>query len=806
VVTDAPARSRPGRRTPLVAALCALLVLGLTGLAGPAFAGTTGHVSGTLTSSAGGPAGILQVTAESADLSQSDQTFTTGPDGTYSFDLPPGPWRICTTGVDVDTTTWHFLPHCSDDDATTEPVEVSADSTTVLDQVLTRATTVSGSLTASSGADLTRAVPVIYARDSSAPEGWSEYPTEGTMTGSTYTVPLVPDGTYRLCFDVDGPAGCLGAGWVSDATDIPVAGAAVTRDVVLPTRGTLAGTVSDAGGPLGYASVTVLRKVTSQDGTVTWVEAASTTTDSDGTWSEPVLPGSYRLELDAGDGEHATEFYPDAPTAGTGTDVPVSAGTTTTRNVVLGAGGSIEGVVNLPAGDDGVEPVQVLEAGTREQVGETWYAVDGDTYEIDGLPAGSYVIAFASEAGTPSYAAAQLYEGGAAVGLSTGQAVTLGPTTLTAGGSVSGSVVDGRGAPLSYLTVAATAPDGSVVSRTSETDEDGGFTVTGLSDGPYRISVDSGDVPGVQYYAGGAALSPSATSATTVRSGSNLVGLRFGSRLGAVASTTAPKAPSGAPTVGQVLTAAPGDWTPAPTGYSYQWLRDGLPIGAPGASPSRTLVTADANHRISVRVIAAKEGYDDGTAVSAQTAPVDPGPLTNVSPPRVSGAAAVGQRLTADAGAWSWLGGYTAAYQWFSGGATVPGATGSAYVVQPGDLGRQVSVAVTVSGGSQSGSAVSAPTAPVAAAAFAVSRGPAVAGRAKVGKRLSARAPVYAPGGAVVTYQWLRNGSPVARATGSTYKLKRGDRGRRISVRVTLTRPGYASVVLTSGGSGKVKR
>lgn len=60
---------------------------------------------------------------------------------------------------------------------------------------------------------------------------------------------------------------------------------------------------------------------------------------------------------------------------------------------------------------------------------------------------------------------------------------------------------------------------------------------------------------------------------------------------------------------GKKLTAHPGKWSPAPTGYTYQWLRDGAPIKGATArtyKPRRS----DAGARISVRVTPVLEGHD----------------------------------------------------------------------------------------------------------------------------------------------------------------------------------------------------
>ncbi|SDL53252.1 hypothetical protein [Arthrobacter sp. ok362] len=65
-----------------------------------------------------------------------------------------------------------------------------------------------------------------------------------------------------------------------------------------------------------------------------------------------------------------------------------------------------------------------------------------------------------------------------------------------------------------------------------------------------------------------------------------------------------------------------------------------------------------------------------------------------------------------------------------------------------------------------------------------------VSATAKVGSVLKAGKQSW-PKGMKVSYRWLRNGSPISGATSSSYKVKRADKGMRVNVRVTGTRPGY---------------
>ncbi|MDT3316754.1 hypothetical protein Q9S71_07935 [Microbacterium sp. KSW4-11] len=75
---------------------------------------------------------------------------------------------------------------------------------------------------------------------------------------------------------------------------------------------------------------------------------------------------------------------------------------------------------------------------------------------------------------------------------------------------------------------------------------------------------------------------------------------------------------------------------------------------------------------------------------------------------------------------------------------------------------------------------------------------PSISGSPRVGKALTAEAGTWAPSGVKVSYQWLRNGKPIAKATSSTYKVVAADAGTSLSVRTTGSKSGYVSVTRTS--------
>jgi hypothetical protein len=87
---------------------------------------------------------------------------------------------------------------------------------------------------------------------------------------------------------------------------------------------------------------------------------------------------------------------------------------------------------------------------------------------------------------------------------------------------------------------------------------------------------------------------------------------------------------------------------------------------------------------------------------------------------------------------------------------------------------------------------------------FAKSPAPAIKGKAKVGKTLRVKAKAWSPTPRL-SYQWLRSGKKIAGATKATYTLRKADLGKRISVKVTAKRAGFATTIRTSAKTAKVK-
>jgi hypothetical protein len=221
---------------------------------------------------------------------------------------------------------------------------------------------------------------------------------------------------------------------------------------------------------------------------------------------------------------------------------------------------------------------------------------------------------------------------------------------------------------------------------------------------------------------------------------------------------------------------------------------------------------------VDLGTIANASGGDGADMGAVELASVAEGNVVvNNAVPTIGGSAMVGSTLS-ETSPGSWMpGGVTFARQWLRNGSAVPGATGTSYLLSAADLGARISLRVTASTpGYTSQSATSAQTSAVASApppppppatgpgTLVTTGTPVIKGRLVVGKKLTAVPPTCVPV-ATVTYQWLRSGKVIGTATKASYKLKRADKGKKISVRVTLSHVDYYTKVITIKHAGRVK-
>ncbi|MBB2891712.1 hypothetical protein [Flexivirga oryzae] len=171
--------------------------------------------------------------------------------------------------------------------------------------------------------------------------------------------------------------------------------------------------------------------------------------------------------------------------------------------------------------------------------------------------------------------------------------------------------------------------------------------------------------------------------------------------------------------------------------------------------------------------------------------------LTATPTPKISGTAKVGSTLKAVPGAWK-PSPVTLSYQWLRNGTAIKGATGASRKVSLADAGKKITVRVT---GRKTGYA----TVSKASAARAIpllkltaTPTPKISGTAKVGSTLKAVPGAWKPSPVTLSYQWLHSGTAIKGATGASHKVTAADAGKKITVRVTGRKTGYATVSKTS--------
>lgn len=262
---------------------------------------------------------------------------------------------------------------------------------------------------------------------------------------------------------------------------------------------------------------------------------------------------------------------------------------------------------------------------------------------------------------------------------------------------------------------------------------------------------------------------------------------------------------SGRAHVGQTLTANGGTFTPAADSVSYQWLRNGEPVGT---GPTYALSWVDFTKNISVVATGRKAGFGEAVSPSTSTSGIK-GPLfTIIGDTTLEGTPAVGSTLRVGLPTISPTP-TTISYEWYRAGDRIAGADSREYRLTPDDAGKSVQARVWIAAenlGYESQHLWAPESEPVQASALEIAQVPKVTGTPRVGRTLTATAPTFTPAASSVTRQWLRNGVAIRGATGSTYKLTTSDLGRQVSVRFVGSRAQYADTPATSVATARTAK
>ncbi|MFE5293856.1 hypothetical protein ACFQ8T_16895 [Isoptericola sp. NPDC056618] len=179
-----------------------------------------------------------------------------------------------------------------------------------------------------------------------------------------------------------------------------------------------------------------------------------------------------------------------------------------------------------------------------------------------------------------------------------------------------------------------------------------------------------------------------------------------------------------------------------------------------------------------------------------RTVTVQPARFT-AAVPGISGTTKVGSTLTAVRATWS-PAPTSFRYTWKVDGTAVPGATSKTFTVPASAKGKRITV--TVVGAREhyeTTSTTSARTAAVAPGTFTTPQ-PTVSGTRKVGKTLTVQRGTWSPEPSSVTYVWKADGVKIATRSSRTFEVPASAKGRRLTVTVTGSRPGYSTRSVTS--------
>ncbi len=151
-------------------------------------------------------------------------------------------------------------------------------------------------------------------------------------------------------------------------------------------------------------------------------------------------------------------------------------------------------------------------------------------------------------------------------------------------------------------------------------------------------------------------------------------------------------------------------------------------------------------------------------------------------------------------------------------GEVLGSATIDRTIVDTTDEQGRATVTVTIPAGAPSGTLALIVSIPGTSTSIAVpievistaeaienTRAPSIRGKVEVGKTVKAQSGNWSVRSPEISYQWLRDGEPIADATDSRYRITTADIGSALSVQVTASKDGYTDGVAESDAHAVAK-
>lgn len=253
--------------------------------------------------------------------------------------------------------------------------------------------------------------------------------------------------------------------------------------------------------------------------------------------------------------------------------------------------------------------------------------------------------------------------------------------------------------------------------------------------------------------------------------------------------------------VGQTISVDVAEFTAGST-LSYEWFIDAVSVTTPTAGQLK-LEGSNLAKKLSLKVTANLPGYNPYVVSIDAKDPVAPGTFVAKGTPAINGNIKALETVSVSAGVWD--DGIALTYQWAIDGQAIDGQTTENFKLPRESVGKNLTVAITATKlGYVTETVTSAPIA-IAALTFIKAPVPTIKGTATVGKKLTAYVGTWQDG-TTVTYQWRRNGAPIAGATRGTYTVSKLDVGKTISVAVTGQQEYFESKTIVSKATKKVTK
>ncbi|PKQ37346.1 MAG: hypothetical protein CVT59_07980 [Actinobacteria bacterium HGW-Actinobacteria-1] len=362
---------------------------------------------------------------------------------------------------------------------------------------------------------------------------------------------------------------------VIEVADVPVTGI----DAVLTTARHISGTVaaSDGSSTEGVEVTAWLFDVN----WYMWLPVRSAAVATDGTYAIGGLPrGTYRLEFADPDGQFARQFYLNALSIETATNVSLTTVyAVSDRNITLEPAAHITGRVLDAVGENGVPCAWITawqyDAGAGEWTPVEWAESDeSGMYSVDGLSAGTYRISAFDVDGAyveRYFPSTRHIDDATSITVAAGETRADTDIILATASHISGTVTAEIGtAPLPDIEVTAYAYDADYEDwwpvSFATTGADGAYSIGGLEGGTYRVEFwDPNEVFVDEFYDNAKDGVLSATDVTVAAAGVQTGVDAALTRRGEIAGTTTLKM-SGAAVAGVEVTLYGSDF-----GDWYEW-------------------------------------------------------------------------------------------------------------------------------------------------------------------------------------------------------------------------------------------